>query len=527
MNFRLCKELVEDLLGKRAGPFSPLNKLFEPHLEFLRGETGVLDGTIREVIWNALNEFQGRGKCEICRTETKLYETRGGWGKYCSKKCMNSVGSARHAASELTKSQRGTGIGAVQTRAKSVETFVRKYGAENPSQIAEIKSKRENTFIERFGVNTPLKNSTIKQKIANTMRSKHGGTGMSSKILASKIVKTKRANILESVSSRLTEWKILTKELAGLHEHKVLLQHLRCGDTIEKFMWTGGNLFDPRCPKCHGSSKEHKWVIGLLESWNLEYKINDRSIIAPLELDLVIPHQKIAVEINGLFFHSERFGKGPNYHLNKTLQCARADYQLLHISDFEIKNRPQAVQHMLRSKLGILEKIHARKTTIKQISNREAAAFMNIWHMQGACRSTTSVGLEHDGELVAVMTFGKPRFNKAFDFELLRFASSKTVVGGGSKILKFFANIQQGKTLISYADRRWSNGNMYHQIGFTQIGESKPGYWYYKDGELFHRTKFQRHKLNDVSNLTESEIMRDRGFDRVWDCGTLKYKIKL
>lgn len=78
------------------------------------------------------------------------------------------------------------------------------------------------------------------------------------------------------------------------------------------------------------------------------------------------------------------------------------------------------------------------------------------------------------------MTFGKSRFNKKYDWELLRYCtlSNFNIIGGASKLLSYFKK-NYGGSIITYADKRWSAGNLYKQLGFTQLKDSPPAYWYF------------------------------------------------
>ena len=123
------------------------------------------------------------------------------------------------------------------------------------------------------------------------------------------------------------------------------------------------------------------------------------------------------------------------------------------------------------------------------------------------------------------MAFSKSRFNKNYDWELLRFASifSFNVIGGAGKLLKYFENNYDG-SLISYSDKRWSKGNLYKQLGFEELKDSSPSYFYTKGTKRFNRVMYQKHKLKKLlenydEKLSEYENMSNNGFMRIWDCG--------
>jgi hypothetical protein len=132
-------------------------------------------------------------------------------------------------------------------------------------------------------------------------------------------------------------------------------------------------------------------------------------------------------------------------------------YKLIHIFEHEWVNRQEIIKAKLKSLFGVeQESIYARKCIIKEISNKEKNEFLNKYHIQGEDKSTVKLGLFFSDELVAVMTFGKPRFNKNYEYELIRYATSKHVICGASKLLKYFERVYKPKSIITYADRRFS-----------------------------------------------------------------------
>ena len=283
--------------------------------------------------------------------------------------------------------------------------------------------------------------------------------------------------------------------------------------------------------KIHNHSREETKLKKFLLENKINFKTNDRSVIAPQELDFYLPDNQLAIELNGVFWHSELQGKDKLYHLKKTQECESKGVQLLHFWDIELNKKWDLISSLILSKCNLLEKkIGARETTVKSVEIKEEREFLDQNHIQGYRPSKICLGLYHENELVSLMSFGKSRFNKTVDWELLRFCSLKgvQVIGGASRL---FSQHPQG-SIISYADRRYSMGQLYDKLGFTKVGTGGPSYFYFNDRETIHnRIKFQKHKLELLldsfdPNLTEWENMKNNGYDRVWDCGTLVYMFK-
>jgi hypothetical protein len=181
-------------------------------------------------------------------------------------------------------------------------------------------------------------------------------------------------------------------------------------------------------------------------------------------------------------------------------------------------------------------KIYARKCNIVELSPEVCNKFMDKYHIQGAIGSTYKYGLLYRGRLVAVMTFNKGRTAtghtaKEDEWELGRYCTifNFSIIGGASKLLAHFIKNVNPIKIYSYADRRWSRGDMYEKIGFTFIKNTDPNYWYTKTFKTReHRVKYQKHKLVDFlsydKNLTESEIMEREKYFKTWDCGSKLYE---
>jgi hypothetical protein len=258
------------------------------------------------------------------------------------------------------------------------------------------------------------------------------------------------------------------------------------------------------------------------------------------EIDIFIPEHNIGIEFNGLYWHSNKF-VNKDYHLNKTEVCERNNIQLLHVFENEWIYKKEIVKSIIKSKLNIFErKLYARKCVVKMVSPKDSKTFLNENHIQGSVNSSIKIGLYLKDELVSLMTFGRKRIALGFkksnnnnDYELLRFCNKKnvTVIGGASKLLKYFIRSYSPDEIITYADRRYSNGNLYINLGFDFINNTKPNYWYFKSHEyqLHHRFKFRKDRLMNEGydhNKTELQIMAERGYYRIFDSGNMKFMLK-
>jgi len=284
------------------------------------------------------------------------------------------------------------------------------------------------------------------------------------------------------------------------------------------------------------SSQEQELCDFIQNDLGISIEQSNRTILNGRELDILIPKYNFAIEYNGIFSHlfrphesSESKIKNHNYHLDKTIKCLSEGIQLYHIYSDEWENKKDIVKSMIRSKLNQTTKIYARKTLIREIETSDKNQFLDLNHMQGSDKSLIKLGLYYQDELVSVMTFCKSRFNKHHKWELSRFACklNHTIIGGFSKLLKYFVD-KNGTSIISYADRRYSVGNVYLKNGFILIHENKPNY-YYVDKRTHttreNRMKFQKKYINATDNQTEYERARELGYEKIYDCGTLAFSL--
>jgi hypothetical protein len=290
------------------------------------------------------------------------------------------------------------------------------------------------------------------------------------------------------------------------------------------------NSYERTINKVSGEEQELIDFIG--EIYQDKIITSNRSVLNGRELDIYLPKHNLAIEYNGLYSHSykpweerESLIKGPNYHLSKTVDCEKLGIQLIHIFSDEWNYRQAIVKSILKSKLGINERIYARKCSIVEVDIDTKNKFLNDNHIQGEDKSSIKLGLEYEGVLVCLMTFNKSRFNKNYEWELVRFcnAGGINVVGGFSRLLSYFRT-NFGRSIVSYADRRYSDGGVYFKNGFELIRVNKPGYYYVDKNYLIrhNRMKFQK-KLIGAYDCTEYEKAREMGFNKIFDCGSLSF----
>lgn len=263
---------------------------------------------------------------------------------------------------------------------------------------------------------------------------------------------------------------------------------------------------------------------------------NTRNIISPSELDVYLPERSIAVEFNGNYWHSELY-KDKYYHINKTIDCMQKGIRLIHIFEYEWleENNKERLKKYLSSILGSNKTtIYARNTVVKEIDNDAYINFTKINHLQGEANASVRLGLFSKNELLGVMSFGSPRFNGNYQYELIRLCwkESTSVVGGAEKLFKYFITRYNPKSIITYCDLSKFTGDVYKRLGFSELGITEPNYvWVSRDNkDVLSRYMTQKKKLVELGfgymDQTENDIMHNLGYHKVYDCGNAKYEWK-
>jgi hypothetical protein len=207
--------------------------------------------------------------------------------------------------------------------------------------------------------------------------------------------------------------------------------------------------------------------------------------------------------------------------------CKEKGIRLIQIFEDEWLQKEQIVKNKLLNILGVStqDKIFARKTIIKEISKKEKSNFFNNTHIQGDGPSSINYGLFHNDELVAAIAFIKQKNN---EYILNRYSTSANVIGGFSKLLSHFEKQFKPSKIITFADLRWSEGDLYEKTGFKLDKILEPDYSYVFKGERIHKFNFRhknmKNKLSDYdSNLSEHENMLNNKIYRIYDCGKLRF----
>ena len=440
-----------------------------------------------------------------------------------TKKKQSDVMKRRYADGELTPHLKGkTQSDEIK---KKISDSVKEYARNNKDKLSER---------GRRAYQTSVQNGTHERRSGwkHTDESRHKiSQGLETS--AAKKSETSYDKLFEFINNEGYTIKSLDKNSKGY-----ITFICNCGSGIEHT--TTRQLFDPSkyvryddkwCRFCdsEGRSLGESQIAQWISDKGIQVLINYRSAIYPYELDIYLPDHNIAIEFNGLYWHSELVGKDKHYHNIKRKLCESKGIRLIQVMEDEWYNKPDIVKSIISNALHIIEhRIFARKCEVKPLSVSTAREFVEQYHIGGYHACSHKYGLYYDDELVSVMTFSKGNYSrKGKGWEIDRFCSKYGVqiIGGASKLFKRFIRDINPELVISYADLRYGTGNVYEQLGFDNEGDTVPNYWYFKDNlTRYHRFSLRKGVVTeDDANLTEWENRVNQGWNRIWDCGSRKY----
>lgn len=300
-----------------------------------------------------------------------------------------------------------------------------------------------------------------------------------------------------------------------------------------------------RCPTCWRNKKMSRgereladFVKTLIDNPDdpEQYQEGNREFLKPLELDIYLPDENIAIEYNGVHWHSEKIKNGKNVYANynKWKKCKDLGIQLITIWEDEWLYKKDIVKSMLRHKLHKDEsvRVFARNTVVEKLSWSEVEEFLNTYHIQGSSHGSVYYGLKYNDDIVAVSVWRKNKNTLYLD----RYATSCNVIGGMGKLLKCgkkYAKDYGCENILTFSDHCVSNGSMYERVGFEYDGKLRPDYSYVRQDRREHKFNYRKKRFkNDPSlrykpELTESQLADLNEFNKIYDCGKTRWKIKI
>lgn len=466
---------------------------------------------------NANQQICDRTHYKVCEVCGDLFEVTASTYKKqrtCSTECryllVKLTSLERYGVDNPAKSE--------QAKAKSRQTCEQRYGKPFALQSDSVKAKSRKTCLSKYGVPYSSQSAEVRQKMRETSRKKYGSDYFLSSQHGRQALRdycyreygTEFPTQSNKVKSRINK---TCSEKYGV-PWPCLASHVILSNV-------------------KNTSSYNLEFCKLLLEYNVdsstEFVLEDRSFDVKVGNTLI--------EINPTCDHNVVTSPhgtkvSPSYHLNKSKLAEKYGYRCIHVWDWDDWEK------VVNLVLPASRRLYARKCQVVELDKETTDKFLRDSHLQGTCKcQTVRLGLTHNDELVEIMTFGKPRYNRKFEWELIRLCTlpSTSVVGGPSKLFSHFVKKCNPKSVLSYCDRSKFTGKVYQSIGMTLADEGTPNkHWYSprKSERMQHVTNnfllqrgFDQIFGTSYGRGTNNEqLMLERGYLPVYDCGQMRFE---
>ena len=412
-------------------------------------------------------------------------------------------------------------------------TNLKKYGVEYSFQANEVKDKIKATNLERYGVDNPSKSDIIKTRIVESNRK---NLGVDYPMQSKDVMDKSRVTSFEKYGTEYPNQSDIVKSKidASTLEHYGVNRACKLDEFKQKVVDTNRERYgvDYTCliysGKLRGNdSSYNRSFAELLDDNGIKYE--REFLLQKYSYDFKVG--ETLIEINPTATHNTLFspyGKNridANYHRDKSKLAKDSGYDVIHVFDWDDVDK---VVQLLKSRVTA----YARKCDVKVVSEIDTNDYLDMYHLQGTCRGQKiRLGLYYDNKLVSLMTFGKSRFNKNCEYELLRYCSHYNVVGGAERLFKYFVNNYKPNSIVSYCDTSKFSGKVYDTLGFRYTKTNSPRkHWYslkekrhITDGLLLSQGYDRLFKENHGKGTSNEELILNRGYLPVYDCGQATY----
>ena len=498
----ISKETILDIVRENKSNYSVIIKSKYPVLYSTLKNKHTL--TFSESLYLWLNDKTCGPMCLCCNEKyTRFIGINNGYGEFCSIKCVNS---------------------SEEVRGRIKNTYLEKYGVNNISQNLDIKEKKKKIFLERYGVISPVNIPSVRKKANETLISKYGVNGCFGNVyVRRKILISKRKSFINYCLSGNRFKDVIPlfnyNTFTNINDKSLRFKCKKCDyEFSHHFKWGS----TPICKNCHSYSSIEDGVFTFLSEY-IDKNLIRRSVfdvIENRELDIYIPSLKLAIECDGLYWHSELGNnKKAWYHLDKTDKCEAIGIHLIHIFEDEWIFKSGIIKTELLKFIPSTGNDIVKDDCefISDIPIQEYKEFLIEHHIQGFHDAIVKLGLKRNKKLSSILSL-KPSIDNLGCYTIVRFNSNSNSNNDDFKLLfDEFVRIYSPLKVIFYLDRRWESNitpSIYENCGFSKIGVTRCNFWYMNDYKNRHH--------NSEFKGTSWNSMRNNGWDRIFDCGSIK-----
>lgn len=405
------------------------------------------------------------------------------------------------------------------------------------SEWGKIKKQKNKEFWEKYwnsekGNKEKARRSKFYREFYKTEEGK--------KQLKESKIKIKQKNLL-SINEVLKRLKSCEGKLEILSDVKSIydgvrtpidLRCIRCKHTFTKSIVL--TELSPTCPLCdHVTISQGQLQLANKIQEFTNICISDRTIITPLEIDILLKEHKIGIEYNGLYWHSELNRENKYQVKNKRKISNAKDIELLTFFEDEWNSKPKIVLSIIKNKIGkITNKIYARNCELVILTKDERVKFFEKNHISGDVKSKIAFGLKHKNEIIAALSLRRPFHNRYKNMlEIARFACKldHSIPGALSRLIKHAKQqciIDDKEGLLTYVDMRYGNGKGYEKCGFTFKHETQPRFWWIQKSNSFSK-RYNRFAVRAQNGISQDEIAKSLGMVKIYGDVNRVYELKV
>lgn len=492
-----------------------------------------------------------RPLCKICGNRRVIPGGRKGFLETCEdKECKKEHRS-------IINKQSAKKINWESMKQKISVTSIERYGVDHPLKSQQIRERQLDAIEKKWGKRHALQNEELQNKRKKTCMDKHlsldflhsekakntnlerygNEVPMRSREVADKVSK----GMIEVKSNKLIEkLKSFDIEISKLDHQYCSYKCIKCGTESNKatrqYVNTITKLGQTPCTKCNPQNSFRSGfeneIFEFVQS-NIDLEIHtNRKYIKGREVDIIIPQLKLAIDCNGVYWHSEIYRPG-KHHLEKKKAIESQGYKFIQIweDDWRSPLKNEIVKSRILNLLGLSLKTGARQYSLHvRKYSAEIKDFLDQNHLQGFFPATEYLTLEKGGMIYALASFRSSRDGSKHELSRYCLLKNHSISGALNRMISHFKSGKSG-LIFSYADLDWSSlvsDNIYDRVGFVKKRNTVPGYFWLVNGIRINRHVFMRHKLKDIQpGETEVDYMHARGYYRVYNSGNLYYEMPI
>lgn len=418
--------------------------------------------------------------CKICGAPLKYKNFKAGYGLFCSTECS-------YKDPDVVKRRK--------------QTCLERYGVEIPLKLEHIKKKQHQTCLERYGVKSPGQVREFKEKAKKTCLERYGVESYSqTKIGREKISSGDKSRILKRHDN------LIDIKPGSIWVMKC--PHPECKECEEKFFETPYQLYKNRlrdnsevCTKLLPIqplySTDELRVCDWLDEEGIEYEHDNRKILGGKELDIYIPSKNVAIEVNGILWHSSKY-KDNSYHINKYKLCKSKGIRLITLWEDQLKSMPDICRDIVMRSLGKYS-IDINCSECDVVNNIDVNEFLKENSLIQFDDTQYIIGYKYDDKLIAVLGFDKYGDDCKIKYYVIK---NGYFINDG---LGYLINMlhKQYKKLYVNIHNDYEDIDQYIKLGFIQTQLSDP----------------KRYFVRSDKSIRVKEITDSYKYYEIYDCG--------